>query len=542
MIPMALVGAILSYESVPYWDMWDGTIEFLIKISNREYFAWWEQHNEHRIILSKLLFYVDERYFGGAYIFLVVVNFFLVVTASVTFYLMYRRLVALSAPSDFCMIIVYFICMGLLFSWVQKENFTWGFQSQFFLVFTLPLLSLQFATYHINSGHRRYFFISLLLATLSTVAMANGVLTLPILLFYYLIMSRDIYSMMLIITTSALTILIYFWEFSFNPGHGNFMNGLVEDPLVLMKFTFAYMGSVFFHLFGQNIEIAILSGIFICMLFFYSGIKEVLARDKVPEIIALNCFILYVLISAFVTAGGRYVFGDGAAVASRYSTPSIMAFSALALSITYKLENVSFSYKKYWVGFLLFISITAFGYQLNIFRTDNSEHAKRQLAALALELNIKHEDVLKILYPSSDRVLELARIANEKNISYYKRVPFNGLSEKIGQTYVSNVTKPCSGQIVKIVELELERLSYFLQARLSDYISINYPDVITITNQENEIIGFALKRDSKKNTNSSGEEVLFDISYHGYFRNHRKPSTIHMHMPGSSCRLTYKNT
>ena len=46
-VGLAVVGAILSYSPVPYWDMWDGALYFFMQVQDGDHAAWWAQHNEH---------------------------------------------------------------------------------------------------------------------------------------------------------------------------------------------------------------------------------------------------------------------------------------------------------------------------------------------------------------------------------------------------------------------------------------------------------------------------------------------------------------
>jgi hypothetical protein len=79
-ISLAVIGGIRNYSPVPHMDMWDGFLGFFIQPSANEFGAWWAQHNEHRIVLARLLFWIDQSLFSGAAIFLVTANYALVRT------------------------------------------------------------------------------------------------------------------------------------------------------------------------------------------------------------------------------------------------------------------------------------------------------------------------------------------------------------------------------------------------------------------------------------------------------------------------------
>lgn len=62
------------FSPVPYADQWDGTIGFYLRALQNPWQAFFELHNEHRLIFSRLFFYADIRYFGGRNVLLLVAN------------------------------------------------------------------------------------------------------------------------------------------------------------------------------------------------------------------------------------------------------------------------------------------------------------------------------------------------------------------------------------------------------------------------------------------------------------------------------------
>ncbi|MGD4365427.1 hypothetical protein QT713_22860, partial [Xanthomonas citri pv. citri] len=43
-----------TFSPVPFWDMWDGGLGFYVR-QMTDVSQWWAQHNEHRIVLSRIL-------------------------------------------------------------------------------------------------------------------------------------------------------------------------------------------------------------------------------------------------------------------------------------------------------------------------------------------------------------------------------------------------------------------------------------------------------------------------------------------------------
>jgi hypothetical protein len=64
-IVLAIIGTIRDYSPVPTMDMWPGFLNFYLKATAGDWSAWWQAHVSHRIVLSRLFFWLDLRFFGG---------------------------------------------------------------------------------------------------------------------------------------------------------------------------------------------------------------------------------------------------------------------------------------------------------------------------------------------------------------------------------------------------------------------------------------------------------------------------------------------
>ncbi len=84
MVVLAAIGCARAYTPIPMWDMWDGTVGFLNQLGDGNDSVWWGQFNEHRIVLSRVLFWIDARCFGSKLVFLFVTNYLLVLGSLLT--------------------------------------------------------------------------------------------------------------------------------------------------------------------------------------------------------------------------------------------------------------------------------------------------------------------------------------------------------------------------------------------------------------------------------------------------------------------------
>jgi hypothetical protein len=60
----AIYGMVQHYSPVPYADML-GVFIFYEALHNGDWSVWWAQHNEHRIVLARILFWLDWRLSDG---------------------------------------------------------------------------------------------------------------------------------------------------------------------------------------------------------------------------------------------------------------------------------------------------------------------------------------------------------------------------------------------------------------------------------------------------------------------------------------------
>ena len=174
----SIIGGVISFSPVPYWDMWDGYIDFYSKVLAGDYSAWWAPHNEHRIVLSRLFFWGDIRWFGGLSYSLIVINYLLAAAGCIVF-VQFLNEAFKPLPNKSTRPFFMCVLVGWLFCWSQHENFTVGFQSQFFMAQLLPLCAFYFI-YKMSSAPEKstqYFVIASIFGVLAAGTMANGIIT-----------------------------------------------------------------------------------------------------------------------------------------------------------------------------------------------------------------------------------------------------------------------------------------------------------------------------------------------------------------------------
>lgn len=213
LIAISAIGGVLNFTPVPFWDMINGYLDFYVKVSTGDWSAWWHPHNEHRVIISRVLFWLDITIFDGHIWFLIICNYICVFLSAVVFY-KYLKESNISTEKSTTLILGIFFS-AWLFSWSQQENLTWGFQSQFFLAQLIPLLAyyLLYKSTLPYVGSAKYFIWSCLTGIAAIGTMANGIMTLPLMVTYAIILRQGWKRITTLAVLSMLAITLYFYNY-----------------------------------------------------------------------------------------------------------------------------------------------------------------------------------------------------------------------------------------------------------------------------------------------------------------------------------------
>lgn len=463
-VGLLAVALVRHYSDVPFWDMWDGYLDFYNRVLNGDLSAWWYQHNEHRIILSRLLFWMDLAWFGGKSAFLIVVNFLLAVAAALLMGAIFREMFR-GQPHSNSHWLLYTLCLTMPLSWMQKENLAWAFQSQFFLAQLLPLVA--FYCFYRSEDRQSWgwFWASLAVAVASAGTMANGLAALPILAIVALLASEARFRKFLCYGLAAIVVLsLYFSGYQSPSGHGSLASTIATDALGMFQYTALYIGSPFQSLLntvtpgswsGSIFYFAMISGF--CLMFGTLLIlSRVLRRPRVYVFeMALLGFIAYIGATAFGTAGGRLFFGLEQALSGRYRTPAILLWLCFFILLLKTFGSpTQWRYARGTANFglsslLVLLLITQFSGA----KSDNQiNEFGRNMAVLAMSLGIKDSKQIKQVFPSVDSVMSYARnsIANEISV-FSEGSRFYRLAERNQTPLIRDGSERCQGAVDDMV-------------------------------------------------------------------------------------------
>jgi hypothetical protein len=430
-IILTLLGAVLWFSPVPFWDMWDGALKFYYGIVDKNYSLWFAQHNEHKIFLSRLLFYIEFKFFNGSFYFLYIINFFLAGCSFLFFYfILVKNLIKLNSSRLFSLASIAFVFF-MIFSWIQYQNLIWVFQSQFFLAQNVPLASLISLYKYKETGNDFFFSLGAFLAFISIYTMANGLFILPIALCFLIITKTSIKKIFIISFLTVLAFVFILYNYKSPPGHSSIVYSLLTKPVQLLDYVLIYIGAPVYYLFGRiSLWLPRIAGVVFLLLMLYVLLRELRLHFVNRINLILILYVLYIGATIFITAGGRVGFGVAQALSLRYNTPALMIWVSLFILFLKEISEVHKNFKPsvLFLPLMLFVLLKA---QFMTFNTQRNIKFEQLMGAIALELDIPDYKYLSRIVPNADLGLEIARRASKENLSIFNHPLIKDLKQKI---------------------------------------------------------------------------------------------------------------
>ena len=319
-----------AWSALPWMDEW-ATVELLRAFQAGEMSArelLFSQHNEHRILVPRLVFFADEALFSGQGRLSLCAIFAVQALHAGLF-----ALLILQArppwPGRWALAAV---VLAMMFSLRQAENFTYGFQVQFVGVFAGA--SLCFVLFGLTVARARAgraawpplvgCFAAVLATTLT---MANG-LAAAFILVPLALLARLRPWVGIAAAAWAVTLALVYFDGYEPVAHHSHPSESLRHPLALLAYVAAYLGSLWT---SGEIAVAVSLGAVGILATLVAVLRAARQPATPPAALALVGVMLFVGAAAAVTASGRLGFGIGQALSSRYATGSA-AFWAAQLS------------------------------------------------------------------------------------------------------------------------------------------------------------------------------------------------------------------
>ncbi|WP_321878499.1 hypothetical protein [Paraburkholderia bannensis] len=407
-----IYGTYKFFSPVPFWDQWDGNIGFYQQI--REGMGWhafWAQHMEHRIVMSRLLFLADIAWFGGLNAFLVICNLLLCLGVATVLVWEARR--SRGTP----VILASAFAITLMFCWSQKENLTWGFQSQCILVYLFALLA--FARLSREDHRGMNLGLAVLLSVLATISMGNGVAAFVVGAVQCFLMRQSWKRIVVLLVAGAVSAAIYFHNYTkpVLPLIGEAPKSVLGAKIL---YAFAFLGNPTYyatlgwpHSYRYSIAVGLITFLFVAVTL----VRIYLART----VTSYRGFLIgtygFVVVSAIGAANSRWMLGPTTATAGRYTTPALVGLvvvGLLLLDVTKHRKQV-----------LSMIGVTAFAAFMALsnraVKDDNSILFNWKLAVLSQKIGLDHPEYEGQIYPLDHGPIfgQRATTANQYQIGIY---------------------------------------------------------------------------------------------------------------------------
>ncbi len=327
-----------TYFPLPLFDAWAHWMLYLGYGKRYAAFLFF-QHNEHRIAVARIFFWIDHFLFHARSAFLIVC---IVVIQALDFVLLWwlaGRACKFSRPSY---LLLGCFLASCLFSAQQFTNLTWGFQIQFVAVYcsmTGAIFALLRTAEAQSKGETGTWWLAatLIAAVLSTYSMANGLFVWPVLILFAIWLRLPTRNLIALGVGAAFLSITYLWGYH-RPGlHADPLDSLTHLPQ-LVEFAGAYLGSPIDPVLTQmgvgndsvRVTCAAVFG-YLGSLAVFCGIAAIWRKhDRFqPAQAALASILLFVIITAAIAASGRLNFPMVEALTYRYHTPALIFWGCL---------------------------------------------------------------------------------------------------------------------------------------------------------------------------------------------------------------------
>jgi len=417
-----------SLHPIPYWDSW-ATADFLAREQPVTLSWLWSQHNEHRILIPRLISLADYRFFRGCGFFDLALIWLMQVGSAGIIAFLSLDVIGRSRDRRPWRTLSGGLIVCLAFSAPQMENFFWSFQTGFVGAMFFSLLAFFCLKQSVVNGHSAFWIAGGALAAIaSALGLAGGLITLFVFAAGSWIARTPRRTVLLIVAVFVAFTAAYLYGYSKPTSSSSPMDSLLYHRLEIFEYGVVFMGNAWSQNFQEPIAAAIVGtwGLELFLLTFLfpqynqarSKGQDVLGdanlggsrlTDRIPPAsLALFCVAVLVIGQCFITALGRLGFGLGQATASRYATPSVFFWIVvLVLILALVLENSSVSSR--FIAAYCALLLAMIGTITVRNKAIGELFARRsvdlELAADALRVGVTDSNSFRILFPQPDIVV-----------------------------------------------------------------------------------------------------------------------------------------
>jgi hypothetical protein len=329
----------ITFHPLPWNDEWDTLALFSsVEETSGGWHLLLSPHNEHRLALPRIIALLDIKLADGTgALTLLTIDCLLLATVAVWGLLVTGKWDK-KQPTNLAAPYVLTLCIAcILLSGHQMSNLLWSFQIQVFMIYLFAIFAfatLGFALQHAAGGlvERSVFLILLScgFAICATLSMGNGIVVPPILFVIALFHRRPLPTGVVLIIGAVAVVVLAFYFNGLDRFHVFDPDAFSTTAVQFARFFLHFLGGPWATVAPASVTFA---GIITILLALYALLRHGPATAPRPyEVVAIGLIVL-VLVSGAMVALERVQFGIEAATESRYSTPVLILYSAVLVSL-----------------------------------------------------------------------------------------------------------------------------------------------------------------------------------------------------------------
>lgn len=313
--------------NVPFNDEWN-LVEFFGKFASNSltFQDFWSLNNDHRLLFPRIIFLIVgitskwnvklEMYLG-------------VFLSAISFYLLLRISYNNKNKSQIILVLVNTITGFLFFSLIQIENWLWGFQVAWFLIHFWLIFAIFILTVPKNINANIKLYLAALGCFVASFSSAQGLFTwlavMPCIFNLETNKKKRLFKLIFWLLLFIICTFIYLNGYHKPDAHPETIS-VLDNPLIAINYFLTLIGnSLFLSKINQPeiIGLIIVINIIVFNLIFILSVckNQTKLSTEITPWISLSWFSL---LFSLITTVGRVGFGVNHALASRYTTVSIL--------------------------------------------------------------------------------------------------------------------------------------------------------------------------------------------------------------------------
>jgi hypothetical protein len=398
---------------------------------------------------------------------------------------------------------------------MQFENWTWGFQNQWYAVCLFALWAFEavercgdFARAGNRIKANGWLVAAWLCAIAAAMSMASGLLVIVVVAAQAAHRRIGMVRAGLSLLIGAAIWLLYLhgWHPVASPVDARAV--ALANPAGLIAYALLYLGSAGAHVpwgcVGAYVWGTVVAAV-VCAHAFRSLIS---AERTLGSFLA---FSIFGVANALLTASGRLVYGMESALASRYTTISLLCALTLLLFALANAKNMR-GLTAIILAACLAIAILVLFQRLSL-RGDEDERYGRDVGGLALRAHVYDSAVTKPVYPFADRLVIAAKNAEAAGLSIFSR----DQRDFLVPPPVATAASRCDGRMARVWATGTPGV-YGASGWIFDASSGGIPDSIVIAKPDGSTIGTGIVGGRNEEAHTRFGSRARDSDWTAFFR------------------------